>query len=114
MATLAPKISKDDSLIDWYKDSKIIHNQIRAFSPQPGAHTFFHNKRMKLYNSEIKLNETSSTLQPGQIHYINRSLVVGTGAGTIHIHEIQQEGKKTMSVSQFIAGHSEIIGDFFG
>ena len=46
--------------------------------------------------NKIKLNKQTSILQPGQIHYSNRCLEVGTGTGTIHIHEIQQEGKKKL------------------
>ena len=113
-ATSAPKISSDDCLIQWHKSSKIIHNQIRALSPKPGAYTYFQKKRIKLFNTEIKQNDPSSILQPGEIHYINHILEVGTGAGNIYIHEIQLEGKKRLSVSEFIVGFPQIKGDTFG
>ena len=113
-ATLAPKISSDDCLIDWYKSTEIIHNQIRAFSPKPGAYTYFQKKRVKLFNSKIKNNSRTAALQPGEINYTNAHLEVGTGNGLIHIYEIQIEGKKRLSVSQFVAGLPQIKGDYFG
>ena len=113
-ATSAAKISSNDCLIHWHNSAEIIHNQIRAFTPRPGAYTSFQNKRVKLFNSEITLKEPSSILLPREIHYDHRCLQVGTGSGIIHIHEIQLEGKKRMPVSQFIDGFPQIKGEYFG
>ena len=113
-ATSAPKISPSDCLIDWHKSSQIIHNQIRAFSPHPGAYTYFQAKRVKLFNTKILKNNISSILQPGAIDYSNNCLKVGTGTGIINIFEIQIEGKKRLPVNQFIKGYPSIIGNSFG
>ena len=113
-ATLAPKISSADCLIDWNKSALIIHNQIRGLSPHPGAYTSFKNKRVKLFNSQIKTIIPPAILRPGNIQYTKHSLQVGTGSEIIYIHEIQLEGRKRMTVSQFIAGFPQIKGDFFG
>ena len=59
-------------------------------------------------------NDPNSMLQPGEIHYTNACLEVGTGNGIIHIYEIQIEGKRRLSVSQFVAGFPQIKGDYFG
>ncbi len=113
IASSAPKISSDDCLINWNNSSERIHNQIRAFSPQPGAYTFFQNKRVKLFNSKIKLNDLPPVLYPGEIHYKNFCIYVGTGSGIIYISEIQLEGKKRLPVSQFIRGFPKITGNYF-
>ena len=112
--TSASKISSDDYLIHWNNSAEQIHNQIRAFSPHPGAHTYFNLKRIMLFNSEIINSDQTLFLQPGEINYNNNCLVIGTGFGLIYIHEIQREGKKRMSVNQFISGLPQIKGDFFG
>ena len=39
LATLAPKIKKEDYIINWNKDASVVNNKIRAFSPYPGAYT---------------------------------------------------------------------------
>jgi methionyl-tRNA formyltransferase len=108
----APKISAKDALIDWKNSAIEIHNRIRAFTPKPGAFTFYNNKRIKLFNSEIE--NTESSLIPGEIRYKNTNLIIGTGEGSVLIKEIQMEGKKRLSVSQFIAGNQHIIGESFG
>jgi len=113
IATLAPKISSKDGLIDWNKSSKVIHNKIRAFTPYPGAFTYFKKKRVKLFKARVKKHTHSSTLQPGEIQYVNRALEVGTGDGIICIHKIQQQGKKILPVSQFVSGFPEIVGNIF-
>jgi len=113
-ATSAPKITSDDCLIDWHKSTDIIHNQIRAFSSKPGAYTYLKKKRVKLFNTKIKNNSRTAALQPGEINYTNACLEVGTGNGIIHIYEIQIEGKKRLSVRQFVAGLPQIKGDYFG
>ena len=113
-ATLAPKISPSDCLIDWNKSALIIHNQIRALSPHPGAYTLFKNKRVKLFNSQIKTIIQPTIVIPGNIQYSNHSLQIGTGTEIIHINEIQHEGKRRMPVSQFIAGFPQIKGGSFG
>ncbi|MDP6570796.1 MAG: methionyl-tRNA formyltransferase [Candidatus Marinimicrobia bacterium] len=108
----APKISAKDALIDWKNSAIAIHNRIRAFTPKPGAFTFYNNKRIKLFNSEIE--NTESSLIPGEIRYENTNLIIGTGEGSVLIKEIQMEGKKRLPVSQFIAGNQHIIGEYFG
>ena len=35
--TYAPKITKDDLIIDWNKTAEEIHNRVRALAPFPGA-----------------------------------------------------------------------------
>ena len=113
-ATSAPKYYSNDLLIHWNKSAEIIHNQIRAFSPKPGAYTYFMNKRVQLFNTENNTNDSISKLKPGEIFYNNYCLEVGTGDGTILIHEIQPEGKKRMTVRQFILGYPTIHGGYFG
>ena len=69
---------------------------------------------MKLFKTKIKKYDPNTLLQPGQIHYRDDCLKVGTGNGIINIYEIQLEGKKRLSVSQFVAGLQKIKGGYFG
>ena len=112
-ATLAPKISVDDCRINWNNPAKIIHNQIRAFSPKPGAFTFLKGKRVKLFNSQELENKENPVLKPGEIKYLKPSLLVGTGTNIIQVNQIQFEGRKILPVSQFISGYHKIIGERF-
>ena len=112
-ATLAPKINVEDCRINWNNPANIIHNQIRAFSPKPGAFTYFKSKRVKLFNSLELENKQKPVLKPGEIRYLKPALLVGTGTNTIQINQIQFEGRKILPVNQFISGYKNIIGGSF-
>ena len=78
ISTIAPKISVDDCRINWNNPAKIIHNQIRAVSPKPGAFTYFKGKRVKLFKSKELKNKKNPVLKPGEINYLKHGLLVGT------------------------------------
>lgn len=110
--TFAPKIKSDDCKINWTNSAKDIHNQIRAFSPSPGAFTIIEKKRIKIYSSSI-LNNKSEKFGIGEIVICNKNqLVIQTGKGMLEIGDIQIEGKKRMTVEEYLRGakiHSDMI-----
>ena len=112
-ATFAPKINVQDCKINWSNPALMIHNKIRAFSPKPGAFTFYNNKRVKLFGSTILTESGLNKLLPGQIEYSNSIFMVGTGTQPIQLTNIQIEGKKTLPVDQFILGFPKITGGCF-
>jgi methionyl-tRNA formyltransferase len=112
-ATFAPKINVQDCKINWSNPALMIHNKIRAFSPKPGAFTFYNNKRVKLFGSTILTESGLNKLLPGQIEYSNSIFMVGTGTQPIQLTNIQIEGKKTLPVDQFILGFPKITGGSF-
>ena len=112
-ATFAPKISVQDCKINWNNPALMIHNQIRAFSPKPGAFTFYKNKRVKLFGSKVLQNLHNARLLPGEIEHNNSFLKIGTGTEPIQITNIQIEGKKKLPVDQFILGFPKITGGIF-
>ena len=112
-ATFAPKISVQDCKINWSNPALMIHNQIRAFSPKPGAFTFYKNKRVKLFGSKVLQNLHNARLLPGEIEHTNSFFKIGTGTEPIQITNIQIEGKKKLPVDQFILGFPKITGGIF-
>ncbi len=111
-ATSARKIDKSEYLIHWNLTSEKIHNQIRAFSPQPGAYTFLGDQRVKLFDSEI-VSEEGYQLAPGKIESQKNVFHIGTGNGVIAIRSIQISGKQRMSISQFLNGYTVEEGQDF-
>ena len=114
LITYAPKINASDCKINWNNPAYKIHNQIRAFSPKPGAYTFINDVRMKLYKSQISKIKSGIVLDPGEIYFNNSNLYIGTGTDPIQIFEIQREGKNKLNIKEFIIGHSLISGECFG
>ena len=50
-ATFAPKLKKDDGLIDWKMTAEEISNRIRAFAPWPGCFTYLDKKMLKIWKA---------------------------------------------------------------
>ena len=48
----APKIFKEDCLIDWNQSAESIYNKIRGLSPSPTAYTLLNDKVLKIYRAE--------------------------------------------------------------
>jgi methionyl-tRNA formyltransferase len=111
-ASFAPKISTKDSKINWHSNANNIHNQIRAFSPIPGAYTYINNKRIKLFESRIIL-KNEYKLDPGYICLKNNIFLIGTNTNSISVSKIHIEGKKILTALQFISGYSYLDGKKF-
>ncbi len=100
----APKIFKDDMLIDWKQSCLQIYNLIRGLSPYPTAWTVLNDKNLKIYRSEIELIKHQHV--PGTWHSDNKTyLKCATSDGYIQVKELQLEGKKKMDVIDFMRGY---------
>ena len=54
LATPAPKIRKDMTIINWDWKSQKIHNWIRGLSPYPGMSTFYEGKRLRIFKTSFQ------------------------------------------------------------
>ena len=104
-ATIAPKMSKDDGLIDWGKSFKEIDSLIRGCDPWPIAFTHFNSKMVKIY--KIKEHD-SDRINPGEIKRIDKSMIVGCKDKNIEIIKIQKSGQRQLTGKDFINGISKI------
>ncbi|MBK8551756.1 MAG: methionyl-tRNA formyltransferase [Ignavibacteria bacterium] len=102
LASPAPKIFKQDCLINWDQGSVKVHNFIRGLSPYPAAFTYLGNKVVKIFKtrlSGIKANE-----DPGGIRIENKKLFTAANDNELEITELQIEGKKRITAVDFING----------
>ena len=114
-ATLAPKITKDMTIIDWSRPARELHNLVRGLTPTPSATTIIKGKRIKIQETQVENDDNGSNYLPGEITAIKKSVVaVQTGKGFLLIHHVQLEGKKTMDIGSFMNGFTLNIGDRFG
>ncbi len=114
-ATYAPIIKREDELIDFNKTSLEIYNQIRGLNPFPVAYAMLDGKVMKIYCSRIKDN-IYTTKKCGEIVRIyDDGIGVSTKDGEIIITEIKVEGKRRMSVKDYLNGidSNTLIGKVF-
>ncbi len=112
--TLAPKITKELCNIDWNQSAKDIHNLIRGLSPFPGAFSYLDGKQVKIIKTEFS-DEIKEPSVPGKISQIGKSEIqVETLKGTLIIKELKPEGKRSMSVEEYLRGNSLESGKIFG
>src|SRR5947199_5276345 len=101
LATYAPKLEREDGRIDWSEPAEMIERKIRAFNPWPGALMKVDEQNLKIFSaSVVDLNG-----KPGEILIRKDQLIVATGKDALALNEVQLEGKKRMSASEFLRGH---------
>jgi methionyl-tRNA formyltransferase len=109
----APKIHKEDCLIDWNKNSITIYNLIRGLSPHPGAYSVLKDKNnnpvyIKIYRAEPEVTETH--LNPGELFSNGRDqLKIATLDGFLCLKEVQMTGHKSMAIADFLNGFGRLF-----
>jgi methionyl-tRNA formyltransferase len=112
LATYAHKLTKDDGIVDWQWPAGRLHNLIRGLHPWPHAFSFLGDTRIILRRSR-PLSSTS-TASPGTIvEATSDRLTVAAGLGILELTEVQPEGKRPMTVRDFLAGHPLSPGQRF-
>lgn len=110
-ASPAPKIFKENCIIDWNQNACKIHDFIRGLSPYPAAFTFLNNRSVKIFRSALTGNSKKET--PGSIAVEEKKLLVSCLDNMIEILELQTEGKKRIPASEFINGLDKSVKLFF-
>ena len=104
LSNYAPKLEREDGRIDWSMDAAALERRIRAYDPWPGTFTTVLEdgkwKRMKIFPpTEV----VDASLEQGQVS-LEHGLVVGCGKGSLRLHEVQLEGSKRMSATDYLRG----------
>jgi methionyl-tRNA formyltransferase len=113
-STYATKIKREDGKIDWNQPAEQIWNRLRAFTPWPGAFTFFQAEAkpqlLKIWKGEVV--ERSGVA--GEILAADKTgIVVGCGQKALRILELQREGGKRLPAEQFLTGFPLTSGGKF-
>jgi methionyl-tRNA formyltransferase len=100
----APKIFTETCKIDWHKPAFDIHNLIRGLSPFPGAFTYLQDKTLKIYRSKKEI--APPTIPEGTADTNGKTyLKFACADGYIHVLDLQLEGKKRMTIEEFLRGY---------
>lgn len=100
------KIFKEDTRIDWTKNSETVHNFIRGMSPYPASFTTIKigedEKSLKIYKGTFEFESHDNT--SGTLEIDKHQFKIFTKDGFYLPEEVQLEGKKRMSVKDFLNG----------
>lgn len=103
---LAYKIHKEDMRIDWREPLPQIHNFIRGLSPYPAAWTSVKTpagtKNLKIFGGTFE--EFPNPKPFGKIEITKKQLRIHLPDGIYLPKELQLEGKKRLSVQDFLNG----------
>ena len=116
--SLAPRLNKDDGAIDWKKTSRAIGCHVRAMQPWPKAHSYLVQEakpplRVIVVDVEACDVELAND-EPGTVVDVDGNrLCVQTGDGVVSIARLQPDGKRVMTVADFLRGYSVRPGDRF-
>lgn len=102
----AYKIFKEDTRIDWTKNSKEVHQFILGMSPYPAAFTTLkigeEEKGLKIYNGKFEVSEHGKPV--GSLEISKNDFKIYTKDGIYFPLELQLEGKKKMNIKDFLNG----------
>ena len=101
----APKIFKETCEINWQQPAAQVRNFIRGLSPYPAAWTMLEGKVLKVFAAEL-VSTDSPDAGPGTFWSDNKTyLHFATAAGTLSLTDLQLEGKKRMTIAEFLRGY---------
>ncbi|MBE3125733.1 MAG: methionyl-tRNA formyltransferase [Acidobacteria bacterium] len=115
LASLAPKIKKEDGRIRWEDAAPAVDRKVRALADRPGAYTFFKWRRIGISRGR-DLETASAGQAPGTVLTVGKDgLTVSCGGGTAFlVEELQPEGKSPMTAYVFSLGTKIDHGDSLG
>ncbi len=107
-ATLCKKIKKTDGKIDWQTDSaEQIERKLRAYTPWPGIWTEYADKRLKILEIGQQLD---SKQQLGKVFEVEDKIYVQAVDRAVELKRVQLEGKRALSIQEFVRGEGCFVG----
>lgn len=108
-ATYAAMLTKAEGEIDWTKTNDEVYNLIRGMDSWPMAYTYYATKRFVPYECE-KVDKSG---KPGEVIEVSKEgVIVAAGKGAIRIKAVKFDGKKKMSVKDYLVGNKIEVGTF--
>jgi methionyl-tRNA formyltransferase len=105
--SLAPKLDKELTRIDWTLSAEEVYNKIRGLNPFPAAWTMLENERneepVKIY--DVRLSDESIKGDPGKIRIGSGVIEIFCGNGALIIDSLQLPGRKRMDSKSLLNGY---------
>jgi methionyl-tRNA formyltransferase len=115
LATLAPKLSKEDGRVDWSRAASMIYNRLRAFTPWPGLSSTLRQEPVKVVQGAPLVDGAPAGGNPGEIVDIrDERVVVACGGGSLFgIEVLQRPGRRALPAIGFANGEHLTTGERF-
>ena len=111
-ATYDPPCRDEHAKIDWSKPAQEIYNLIRGCDPQPGAHTTWQGKVVRIFDA--RMQNSANSVAAGQVTAIGgEEITVALNDGTLIVKRMRGEGGKS-SAAEFAQQVDLKVGDRLG
>jgi len=108
-ATYDPPCRDEHAKIDWSKPAEQVYNLIRGCDPQPGAHTAWQGKMVRIFDARMRSG--SNTTLAGQVTGIGaEEITIALKGGTLTVKRVRGEGAK-VSGAEFAKQADLKVGD---
>jgi methionyl-tRNA formyltransferase len=99
-ATMAPRLRKEDGVLDWTESAVALAARIRGVNPWPGAVTVAPGGRLLIWRAR----PLPGRGEPGVLTPVDGQVAVGTGAGLLMPLEVQPENRRAMAWDAYLRG----------
>ena len=113
--SLAPKLTRENTQLEWNQRGQGIERKVRGLQPFPCAWTMLSNNDQLLYCKihEVDFIERKQPLEDGQIFIENQQIMVAVPNGIVHVKRLKLPNKKPMSDKELLNGYSIDTQAFF-
>lgn len=112
LATTAPMLSREMSLLSFDKPAKQLEQKIRAFDPWPGTYTMLGNQKLKILKAKAVESDTvpeAEKAAPGSFLPVGDKLYIKCTDGLLEVSRLQLEGKKQADTAEFLRGNRKLF-----
>lgn len=113
-ATYAPKLRREEALLDWTLPADVLSRRVRAYNPWPVAHTHWGDRLLRVLRAAPV--ERTQAAEPGAMYRdpAYRYPLVACGEGALALEEVQFAGAKRVDGKAFLAGRADLAGARLG
>ena len=97
-ASWAPKLTRDDSRLDWTRPAAELERRVRAFAPRPGARFAFRGESIRVEAAVVE----GGSGPPGRV--LDDGAAVACGKGALRLLRLQRPGRSAMEATAFLHG----------
>lgn len=118
LATYAPQLEKEAGLLDFARPAVELERRIRAFTPWPGAYTYWQGQPFKIGQAQVVSGKPDAPdlagAPPGTVVATPAGPAVVCGQESLLLVEVQPAGKKAMRAIDFARGARNFLGEKLG
>lgn len=109
-STYDKMLAKEDGKINWQDHATSIERHARAMTPWPMAWSTLGGIKIIFHKTKVSIIDPDG--QPGKMMFMDDSIIIKCGEGSLKIDKLQLPGKIPVSATDFMRGHGKLDGSF--